>query len=82
MGVYHEAFPKAVSYIRFLELKYYALMSSAVFDYEGEKAFQKLIIGKQCIQDGKIIISSQEFEDYNAVKIIVNGRDGNLIFEC
>jgi len=56
-------------------------LHKADFDYEGEMAFQKLIIGKQCIQDGKIIISFGEFEGYNAVKIIVNGKDGHRIFK-
>ena len=44
------------------------------YDHEGEKIFQKLIIGKHCIQNGKIIISFGEFEGYNAVKIMINSR--------
>ena len=56
-------------------------LHKADYDNEGEKAFQKLIIGKQCLQDGKIIISFGEFEGYNAVKIMVNGRGGNRIFK-
>ena len=56
-------------------------LNKADFDHEGEKVFQKLTIGKQCIQDGKIIISFGGFEGYNAVKIRINGRDGNRIFK-
>ena len=56
-------------------------LHKADYDNEGEKAFQKLIIGKHCIQDGKIIISFGEFEGYNAIKIMINGRDGNRIFK-
>lgn len=56
-------------------------LNKANYDHEGEKVFQKLIIGKQCLQDGKIIISFGEFEGYNAVKIMVSDREGNRIFK-
>jgi len=56
-------------------------LHKANFDHEDEKAFQKLTIGKQCIQDGKMIISFGGFEGYNAVKIRINDRDGDRVFE-
>lgn len=53
----------------------------AKFDNYGEKKFQKLHIAGQCIQDGKIVISWQQYSDYNAVKIKVYNRTGQLVFD-
>ena len=53
----------------------------AKFDNYGEKKFQKLHIAGQCIQDGKIVISWQQYSDYNAVKIKVYNRTGQSVFD-
>ena len=51
------------------------------FDNYGEKKFQKLHIAGQCIQDGKIVIIWQQYNDYNAVKIKVYDRTGQSVFD-
>ena len=55
-------------------------LMNADFDHEAHKPFQNLKIAKQCIQDGKLIISWGEFDGYNAVKIKIIGRDGERVF--
>ncbi len=54
---------------------------NADFDAQGEKQFQKLTVGKNCVQDGKITIYFGEFENINAIKIQITGRDGRRIFK-
>ncbi len=54
---------------------------NADFDAQGEKQFQKLTVGKNCVQDGKITIYFGEFENFNAIKIQITGRDGRRIFK-
>jgi len=54
---------------------------NADFDSEAQKPFQNLKLAKQCIQDGKMIISWGDFDGYNAVKIKVEDRDGARVFK-
>ena len=51
------------------------------FSGSGEKIFQKLKIGDKVIQDGRMIISWDEFDKYNAVKIKVYNRKGESSFK-
>ena len=54
---------------------------NADFENEAQKPFQNLKIAKQCIQDGKIIISWGDFDGYNAVKIKIEDRSGVRVFK-
>jgi len=54
---------------------------NADFDNEVQKPFQNLKIAKQCIQDGKMIISWGKFDGYNAVKIKIEDRGGARVFK-